>query len=330
MLSEHDKELLTAFVDGEMTARQRKATLHLLHQSSEARAFLRDLQENAHLFKLLPHHSLEFSFATHVLSEIAARGLRPIAPKPQRAHRRWPVWAGAAAAAVLVAVGLWYGATRPNIADPDDGVAKLILPEPPPRKIEMAFKDLVRPEKIETLRMELKREAPVQLDLGVRHGTRAIERFVQVLKENKFDLVMSPVAVASIKKNQPKTQYVVYAEGIKAEEVLSMLQQLGNEARGKGQAGFESLVVTSLDSQNRQKLSDQGVNLQQRNASEKTSPAKTKAPALPSPERFAVVLTNATDGRPGFAPEVQAFLDSRRELNPGGMQLLVVLTPAVA
>ena len=71
MLSEYDKELLTAFVDGELTRRQRKSVLRLLHESSEARSFLRDLQEDVHLFKVLPQHKLEEDFAATVLGEIA-------------------------------------------------------------------------------------------------------------------------------------------------------------------------------------------------------------------------------------------------------------------
>src|SRR5262245_31526199 len=109
MLSEYDKELLTAFVDGEMTRRQRKAVLRLLHQSSEARAFLRDLQENAHLFKLVPHQKLEEGFAEQVLAEISARGLKPHAaetPRPRSRRRFW--YAAAAVAACLVlGLGLW-------------------------------------------------------------------------------------------------------------------------------------------------------------------------------------------------------------------------------
>src|SRR3954452_1708102 len=98
MLAEYDKELLTAYVDGEMTRRQRKAVLRLLHQSSEARAFLRDLQENAHLFKLVTHVKLEENFAEQVLAEIAARGLKPHAPAAPRPRSR-RLWYAAAVAA---------------------------------------------------------------------------------------------------------------------------------------------------------------------------------------------------------------------------------------
>lgn len=333
MLSEYDKELLTAFVDGEMSRRQRKAVLRLLHQSSEARAFLQELQENAHLFKQLPHHKLGDRFAGDVLSEIAARGLKPKAPKSAvPVRRRVPLWLGAGAATVLLAVGIWYGLLRSRDAvdQPNHDITKLVIPEAP-RKVSMPFADLAVPERREVLRKELARESTVKVDLAVRDGTNAVRRFMQVLKDNKFDLVESPVARMSIKKNTPKTQYVVYAEGVQAEEVLTLLQQAGNEAKGTGQGGFEALVVTSLDPQARQQLTDLGVNVQQSTSSgPDTTRPKSKMPGLPNPERFAVVLTNAAESGTGFAPDVQEFLKSRRELRPGTMQVLVVLTPAVA
>ena len=45
MLSERDLQLLTAFVDGELTRRERKVVLRLLHRSSQARSVLQELQE---------------------------------------------------------------------------------------------------------------------------------------------------------------------------------------------------------------------------------------------------------------------------------------------
>jgi anti-sigma factor RsiW len=47
MISPQDLELLTAHVDGELTARQRRHVDRLLRRSAEARALLARLQEDA-------------------------------------------------------------------------------------------------------------------------------------------------------------------------------------------------------------------------------------------------------------------------------------------
>ena len=43
MLPEQDRELLTSYVDGELSTRQRKTVLRLLRRSAEARELLRQL-----------------------------------------------------------------------------------------------------------------------------------------------------------------------------------------------------------------------------------------------------------------------------------------------
>ena len=78
MLSKSDLELLTSFVDGELTPRHRAATLRLLKGSSEARSVLQDLQETARRLHELPRQTLESAFAGQVLRAIAERGLEPV------------------------------------------------------------------------------------------------------------------------------------------------------------------------------------------------------------------------------------------------------------
>ena len=70
MLSEQILELLTAFVDGELSQRQRKAVMRVLQRSSEARDVLRQLQENAHRVKKLPRHKVERSLVDQVMEAI--------------------------------------------------------------------------------------------------------------------------------------------------------------------------------------------------------------------------------------------------------------------
>jgi hypothetical protein len=106
MLPDSDAQLLTAYVDGEVSARQRKAVMRLLRRSPEARKLLRDLQDDARALRELPRPQLAPEFADSVLHAITRSGLRPPRPsvRPQAAVPLWKVLS--VAAAVLVAVGV--------------------------------------------------------------------------------------------------------------------------------------------------------------------------------------------------------------------------------
>ena len=81
MLSKPSLHLLTAFVDGELNERQRKALMRLLNRSSEARTVLKQLQVNAHRLKKLPKHKIGPSLVDEILLEIAKQRTQP---KPKR------------------------------------------------------------------------------------------------------------------------------------------------------------------------------------------------------------------------------------------------------
>src|SRR5262245_28805226 len=100
MLPESDRELLTAYVDGELSTRQRKAALRLLRRSPAARQLLRDLQADSAILRRLPRPAQVPDFTPSVLQAIAQRGLAP--PAPRRRRFAVPAWIGVAAAAALV------------------------------------------------------------------------------------------------------------------------------------------------------------------------------------------------------------------------------------
>jgi hypothetical protein len=105
MLSDELRQLLTAYVDGELTNRQRKAVLRLLRRSPEARALLAKLQEDARRLRALPRHHLGEEFTARVLRSVRQRGSEE---RRRRAAREaaLPLWTSVAAAAVvLLAVG---------------------------------------------------------------------------------------------------------------------------------------------------------------------------------------------------------------------------------
>ena len=105
MLPEGDRELLTAYVDGEASARQRKVVARLLRRSPEARTLLRQLQDDARKLRSLPCPPLNPDFSSRVLRTIAQRGLRT--PQRTPTPAAVPLWTVVtAAASVLFAVGL--------------------------------------------------------------------------------------------------------------------------------------------------------------------------------------------------------------------------------
>src|SRR5205814_1260964 len=105
MLPDQLRQLLTAYVDGELSNRQRKAVERLLRRSPAARTLLRQLQEDARRLRALPRHHLGEEFTARVLRAVRQRQAQGRRTEAAR-RAAFPVWAGvAAAAAVLMAVG---------------------------------------------------------------------------------------------------------------------------------------------------------------------------------------------------------------------------------
>ena len=103
MLTDRLTQMLTAYVDGELNARQLAAVQRLLRQNAEARELLQRLQQDADRLAQLPRRNLPSDFSSQVLMEIGARGLRP-APVRRNATPGVPPWLGLAAAAAVLLV----------------------------------------------------------------------------------------------------------------------------------------------------------------------------------------------------------------------------------
>jgi hypothetical protein len=107
MLPDRCRQLLTAYVDGELSGRQRRQVRRLLDRSAEARKLLRELQGDSEVLRALPSPPpLGRDLSAPVLRTIAALRLRPGRPAAPPGPR-FPAWVGyLAAASVLCAVGL--------------------------------------------------------------------------------------------------------------------------------------------------------------------------------------------------------------------------------
>jgi len=92
MLSDRLCQLLTGHVDGELSARQCKAVARLLRQSPEARAFIEQLEQDAHRLRNLPQQKPARDFAVTVLAALHERPLSVPPLRPAGAvARRVPV-----------------------------------------------------------------------------------------------------------------------------------------------------------------------------------------------------------------------------------------------
>ena len=82
MLTEHYRELLTAYVDGEISGRQRRALHKLLRRSPEARKLLKEMQADSDEIRALPPARLEQDLSDSVLTLIAQRQIQIPRPRP--------------------------------------------------------------------------------------------------------------------------------------------------------------------------------------------------------------------------------------------------------
>ncbi len=110
MLPDRSRQLLTSYVDGELTARQRRHVARLLRRSEEARQLLQQLQEDAQTLRQLPQPRLVLDLSPSVLQTIAERRLTPSQARLARISTT-ASWSGllsslAAAAAVLIVLGM--------------------------------------------------------------------------------------------------------------------------------------------------------------------------------------------------------------------------------
>ena len=202
---------------------------------------------------------------------------------------------------------------------------------------------------------ELQKDAALRLELPVRDGTEAFKRLQTVLKAHHADLAIDAAAERRIARPPLHTNYVLYSEDLTAEELGQVLQQLGVEAKKDGRPAenpFDRLVVRRMTERDHKELSDLlGVDPVQ------TRPPKEKGPLGVDPHKpvadgTAAQLTAALTGprsEPGksagkqetdhpvlvlpYNPvrpkrdsaEIKRFLEERKPMRTGAVQILLVL-----
>jgi hypothetical protein len=219
MLSDRHCQLLTAYVDGELSARERRAVARLLDQSPEARAFLDKLESDSHELRRLPVRRAPTTLADVVMQTLADDRPRPVRlprPTPTVAGARGiPLWLGLpAAACLLLAVtggtfvffSLLLGdrpdspktgeESGPVVVAPKDTTPPKKVPEAPP-ELDPLLGDLFAGaaerfgEKVDA------KETYTSLAVGQLQQAPARERLTKVLKKETSVRLDVPVANSS-------------------------------------------------------------------------------------------------------------------------------------
>src|SRR5688572_195351 len=109
MLSEQQLELLTAFVDGELTGRDRKLAVRLVRRSPAARRLLKELEKDSHQLAALPKKLPPRELPQQVMHRIAGEAAPVPATPSTLAAPTVPAanWLGlVVAASILIAVAV--------------------------------------------------------------------------------------------------------------------------------------------------------------------------------------------------------------------------------
>lgn len=331
-------QLLTAFVDGELSQRERKVVLRLLHGSSEARTVLQQLQENAHALKQLPQQRLPEDFAAAVLNAMKPRTTAPpveAAPAlPARRSRLRLATALATAAAILLAASAsWYyllGRSEETSTGPIAPVAK--APNGLEPVASLSLRDLQEESQQRRLTQALQKEPAFHLDLHVPSSTHMVSKIKDVFKDKGIHVLVDPSAQVSLTK-ESKADYLVYLENIRPEEATALLSRLG-----MGEADI--LVVHSMNAVDRVLLAgfletshlqttdkDGNLLLDTFIPKEKGKGKEQPPPQIGPrhPDRLALVLPLAAEGRFHDSAEIKSYLSRRQSAQPGTVQILLLV-----
>jgi hypothetical protein len=428
MLSDRLLRLLTAYVDGEATAHQRRVVLRRLRKSPEARSVLKKLQDDAHELRQLPVCKLGQDLSQGILERIGSQVVRPIRISAPQVPSAVPRGFGlATAAAVLLALGFgsvyYLKAIRerqPEIAvvpetapgqlaeknnkpgdanvkvperKSDEGTAKTIVqneekrerllmpspvteteplvtaPVPPPpghfelANVKVAMKVASRDLLWESPRLQLlerlHKEPAQHIDLYCKQTWTALQRMETAFKEQGVYFVLAPDAERPYLFGSRDTDYVLFTENVKPEEVLDVLKQVAEQDRRlearKGKPQFQDLLVNGVSARDHDLLKNiLGVDPTQLPAPKPTAPLgldvrkpiamgaadaivrslegkggvprpQPGKPAVKAPERLVVVGTcNPIHPNPKSS-EIKRFLDNRKQRNDDTMQMLMIL-----
>jgi hypothetical protein len=215
---------------------------------------------------------------------------------------------------------------------------------------------------ISELRAEFQKDSGFRVELPCRDSYRAFERLQAACKTQGVTLLVDQVVQARLKQPTLHTNFVVFGEDLGGEDLLKLLQQVAAddrkaEAKKKGDAAFTGLLVFRMDRDDRKELADllgidprhvQGgkpggpLNLDPKTpVSDNTANqvvqsltgqgstsrnSESPGTSAKGPEPRALVLPyNPVRVRPASSAEVKRFLEARKPLRAGALQVLIVV-----
>jgi hypothetical protein len=348
MLPDRYCELLTAFVDGELSQRQHKVVQRLLGKSPEARQVLEELEDNARKVKALPAQTLGHDFTQEVLHKVAV--LQPVGVRPSLARRGLPAWIGAAvAAAVLLAVtgvSYWFFSPDRQLREDRSPLVAAIIRGTTDRYAEPGIRvqvvDLGQEKTQTRLANELKKQNAVHLELACKDSAQAVDGLNAVLEKSGVKVLIDAIAQARLKAGP--TEILVYAENLSPEDLTQILGRLGARERIKDvlDRQFASVHVEALTPEYRDRVARRfGLDSKQLqppprgelakfivSPKENSKRAGTDS-AQPQNHKFALVVTSDDGQNAAVSADFQRFLQARRP-QPGTLQIVLVVRPASA
>jgi hypothetical protein len=193
----------------------------------------------------------------------------------------------------------------------------------------------LREVKPDDLRGLFRASTPYHLELICpRETNEGYRRLEGVLREHGFSLIVDAAAQNRLDKPRLKTNYALYFEDVTPDELVRLLEHLGQadrqaEAKKKGDGRFDSLVVLPMTTDDRKELSGLlGIDPTQvqpdRTPDPRTDIRESTVKDLPGGRQALVVSYNPVRPRPG-SPDIKRFLEGRKVPRPGTVQVLVVL-----
>jgi hypothetical protein len=204
-------------------------------------------------------------------------------------------------------------------------------------EVHLAFAQLEEEPAKKRLAAELKKHPALWCDLPAVNTPRAVERLTEAFQFFGITVLVDLGARENISKKSPKIQFVLYAENVSQEEAGKIFQRIATAESVTAKKALEWMVMADITAENRMELaSAMQVDAQSlRPASEGPElptimdiPDNQNARAAVAPkqqERFAVLLTYRGAGPPADSVEVRQFINSRRGIRPGTVQMILVI-----
>jgi anti-sigma factor RsiW len=364
MLPDRYTQLLTAYIDGQLGARQRRAVERLLQRSPEARKLFLDLQRDSASLAELPHVPSPPDMSSRVLRAIAQQGVRPAASAAARPASGFPGWAGVAIAAsvlglITFASYSFFSQVLPGEpegpalveAAPPAPTAKETPKAPPEPGQRFAAADLGKEPTRRQLATELRKDTSYHLRVAARDSVKAVRQMTTALKNSGIKLVVDPSAQARMTKPAKGTSYLLYAENVRPDELAALLAGLAANGQTPAALPIDSVLVSAMSNDQRRQVADLlgvgpdklGPPPPRPRAADEPMPPLTDviipapkdtgkarpAPKLPpAPEREALVVAYESGSNPLASAEVRRFLQNRRPQMPGTLQVVLVLQDA--